>query len=67
MAVVAERFLHSCDSSSNFGVHLDKYRHLSVCGNDNVLRVYDYSFGRYNGHGLHNLRCEVFFDDTAVF
>ena len=27
--------------SIDFGVHLDKYRHLSVCGNDNVLWVYD--------------------------
>ena len=67
MAVVAERLLYSCDSSFNFGVHLDKYRHLSVCGNDNVLWVHDYSFGRYNGHGFRKLRCEIFFDDTAVF
>ena len=41
MAVVAERLLHSGNGSIDFGVHLDKYRHLSVCGNDNVLWVYD--------------------------
>ena len=41
MAVVAEGLLHSCYGGIDFGVHLDKYRHLSVCGNDNVLRVYD--------------------------
>ena len=67
MAVVAERFLYSGNGGIDFGVHLDKHRHLSVCGNDDVLRVHDYPLGRYNGHGLHNLRCEIFFDDTAIF
>ena len=40
-SLFAERFLYSGNGGIDFGVHLDKHRHLSVCGNDNVLWVYD--------------------------
>ena len=49
MAVVTERFLHSCDSSIDFGVHLDKYRHLSVCSNDDkTLKVKEKTPSNFN-------------------